>query len=227
MVEPNPAHSTRRIRSGLSLWLAVAAAVVVIEFATHLADFGLDNLRIRLLDSSYEWSYSHLLATAAFVAGALFTGAAAAARVPRRLAWAVACVLFALLFVDNVTRFHEHIGFWPAIYAPILVGLALSILILVRETDLAGVAYAGLALMLASLVLHAGGRPFVVSVMGWDHEAWGYQIVKVALKEGLELAGWTLLVPTLVRLALRARASVEPRGHRDGVKTSTSPQVAD
>ena len=114
-------------------------------------------------------------------------------------------MLFALLFVDNVTRFHEHIGFWPAIYAPILIGLALSIVVLVRETDLAGVAYAGLALMLASLVLHAGGRPFVVSVMGWDHEAWGYQIVKVALKEGLELGRLDALVRPL-RLAPRARA---------------------
>jgi hypothetical protein len=193
-------------------WLGLAAGVVILETITHLADFGLDNLRIRLLDSSYEWSYSHLLATAAFAAGAVFAGSAAAARVPRRLAWSTTCALFLVLLIDNVTRFHEHFGFWPAIYAPILLGLALSIIVLVRGTDLDGVAYAGLALMLASLVLHAGGRPFVVHVMGWDKDAWGYQIVKIALKEGLELAGWTLLVPTLARLAVRARASAAGTG---------------
>jgi|SRR4051794_9283458 len=216
-------RATRRPQAPLG-WLMVAAVVVVIETITHLADFGLDNLRIRLLDSSYEWSYSHLLATGAFAAGTLFAGSAAALRVPRRLAWSTACVLFGLLFIDNVTRFHENIGFWPALYAPILLALALLIVVLVRETDLAGVAYAGLALMLASLVLHTVGRPFVISVMGWGRDAWGYQIVKVALKEGLELAGWTLLVPTLARLALRARASAEGadgRGRWPGVRRAS------
>jgi hypothetical protein len=187
-------------------WVLAAAAALALETSTHLADFGLEHLRIRLLDSSYEWSYSHILATVAFAAGALVAGMAATWSVARRPAWWAACALFAILFLDGITRFHVQLGFWPLLYAPLLVGLGLSIVVVVEGTELAGVAYAGLGLLLASLVLHVVGRILVVRVFGWGPDAWGYQVVKIALKEGLELAGWTLIVPSLALLALRARA---------------------
>src|SRR3954447_26039497 len=60
-VETNRARGTRPTVP--FAWFALAVGVVILETITHLADFGLDNLGIRLLDSSYEWSYSHLLAT--------------------------------------------------------------------------------------------------------------------------------------------------------------------
>jgi hypothetical protein len=61
------------------------------------------------------------------------------------------------------------------------------------------VVYAGLALLLSSLVIHVLG-PDVVHALGWQQGSWAYQI-KVALKEGTELAGWVVLVPAVVALA--------------------------
>lgn len=187
-----------------ALSLAAAALVLAVATATHLVDFGVYDLRVRILDSASEWSYSHLLATVAFASGTLIGGLAAGWAVRRRPAWALTGVLFAVLLADNVTRLHEHIPHWEAVYGPLLVVLSVALLALSARTDLAGLVVAGLGLLVASLVIHVAG-PTVVRALGWDATGWAYQ-VKVAVKEASELAGWTLLIPALGRLALRARA---------------------
>ena len=200
---PHGLYVRRGSKRTLGIALAVAAAVVAIETTTHLLDFGIYDLRIKLLDSAYEWSYSHLVATSAFAAGTVcgFLGARAAQSL--RGAWWVTCYLFGFLLVDNVTRLHEHLGPWPVLYAPILVGLFIALAALARGSDLAVVVYAGIALLFVSLGIHVFG-PGIVRIVGWSPSGWGYQ-VKVALKEGTELAGWVLLVPALAQLAQRAR----------------------
>jgi hypothetical protein len=40
--------------------------------------------------------------------------------------------------------------------------------------------------------------PHVVQALGWGTDSWAYQ-VEVGLKEGMELAGWLLLVFALWR----------------------------
>jgi uncharacterized membrane protein YfbV (UPF0208 family) len=111
----------------------------------------------------------------------------------------VACALFAFLCVDGATRIHQHVPAWPAVYAPMLIALALAVVTIGRGTDRAAVLYAGLALLFGSLAIHVLG-PHVVDALGWQPDGWAYQI-KVALKEGTELAGWVVLVPALVHLA--------------------------
>jgi hypothetical protein len=179
----------------------VALLALAVESATHLVDFGAYDLRYKLLDSASEWSYSHLLATLAFAVGAAagVAGVRAGAR-PRR-AWIGIAALFALLLTDNVTRVHEHVPAWPLFYAPILLALAVSIVTAARRTDLAVIAWVGLATLGASLAIHVFGPGFL-RLFGWGPQTWAYQI-KVALKEGSELAGWVLLVPCVARLARR------------------------
>jgi hypothetical protein len=172
-----------------------ASAALAIEVTTHLVDFAAWGLRVRLLDSGYEWSYSHLLATLAMATGAGVCAVGAATSRPHRRAWAVAAVLFGVLLVDNVTRLHEHVPHWPLVYGPLLAGLCAALVLVAMRTRAAGLVYAGVALLCASLAIHVVG-PGVVRALGWGSASWGYQ-VKVALKEGLELAGWVLLVPAL------------------------------
>ena len=185
--------------------LALAGGALAAEVTTHLVNFGAYDLRIHVLDSSYEWSWSHLAATGAFAAGAVI-GAIGARRVARkRRAWLALAALFAVLFLDNVTRFHTHIGVWPLIYAPLFGGLLVAVLAVSRDTELAGTTVAAIALLVVSLGIHVFGHQ-LVSDLGWGADSWPYQ-VKVALKEGTELAGWVLLVPALASLAFRTEPS--------------------
>jgi len=191
-------------RSGASVpfvpFLAAAGALVV-ETTTHLLDFGVYDLRITLLNSANEHSYSHWLATVAFAAGTVFGALGARHAGSRRAAWWSTCGIFGFLFVDTIFRLHDHIGFWPVLYAPLLVGLAIALASVAWGTDQGVVVYAGLALLFVSLGIHVFG-PSIVRALGWSPTGWAYQ-VKIALKEGSELAGWVLLVPALARLASR------------------------
>jgi hypothetical protein len=177
---------------------AAAALALALEMATHLIDFGVYDLRIGVLNSRYEWSYSHVVATLAYVAGAALCTSAAVRGGPRRAAWATAGGLFACLVVDNLLRLHVHVGAWPVLYAPVLLGLSVALIAVARDTPMAPLVYVGLGLLLCSAGIHVVG-PTVVERLGWGPNGWGYE-VKVALKEGTELAGWVLLVPALARL---------------------------
>jgi hypothetical protein len=186
-------------------WLAGAGVVAVAELTTHLVDFGADSLRIKLLDSAYEWSWSHLVATAAFATAALLAFAGGRRSARHQPAWATIVGLFAFFLVDNLTRLHEHVAHWPVLYAPLLGALLLSLSVVAWDSDQRRIVLAGLTLLIASLAIHVLG-PHVVRALGWGPDSWAYQI-KVGLKEGTELAGWVLLLPPLARLAL------EPRMH--------------
>ncbi len=127
-----------------------------------------------------------------------------AARRTRRPAWWVILGVSAFLLLDNLTRLHELIPVWPAVYAPLLCALAAAAIAVARGSALAAPLQVGLALLLASLLIHALNT--VGADLGWwpadesRFELWRYQLL-IAIKEGTELAGWLLFVPALVLLA--------------------------
>jgi hypothetical protein len=204
-LSPARGEEPRARQAPLRPWLVAAGLVVAVEMATHLVDFGADDLRIKLLDSAYEWSWSHLVATAAFATAAVLGFAGAHRSAGHRRAWRTIGGLFAFFFVDNVTRLHEHVAHWPVIYAPLLGVLMLSLAVVAWNTDQQRIVVGALTLLLASLAIHVLG-PSAVRALGWGPDSWAYQ-VKVALKEGSELAGWVLLLPPLARLALDPRSA--------------------
>jgi hypothetical protein len=185
----------------LKLPLALSAGVLALAVGIQLLDFGVYDLRVAFLNSADEWSYSHVLATVAFVAGAVagVTGTRSAGR--PAWAWRGVAGVFAVLVIDNLSRAHEYIPAWPAVYAPLLGALAVCLVVVARDTDRRPFVLTGLALLFASLVIHVAG-PAAIRGLGWTPDGWAYQ-VKVALKEGSELAGWLLLVPAALRLARR------------------------
>jgi hypothetical protein len=213
----------RRTRSDRLAYLA-AFAVLMIEVAAHLLDFALDDLRVRLLDASTEWSWSHLLATAALASGAGISLLATRRRRDEARQWWSLAAFFGVLLADNVTRAHEAVPHWPLIVLPALAGVAIGVVRLARGTPVFETAVAGLALLLASFAIHVLGHALVHG-LGWGPTTWGYQI-KVALKEGTELAGWVLLVPVLARLGRQPPAAPCPQapaaapGSRPGARAA-------
>lgn len=194
----------RPTRFAVGAALAAAAAVM----ATQVLDYGAWNLRVHTLDASREWSWSHVAsaigiacATALCVTGAARAGAETG---ERRGAWRAAAVLLGVLLADNVTRLHEHVPHWPAVYAPIVAGLAVAVVIAAAGRPGARLVQAAVVLLCASLVIHVAG-PAAVRALGWGPASLAFQ-VKVALKEGSELAGWVLLVAGLARLVPRRGA---------------------
>jgi hypothetical protein len=188
-------------RRALPLPYAAALAALIVEVTAHLLDFGLDDLRAQLFDASREWSWSHMVATAAFASGAVVSAVAARRRSDADTrTWWVLALLFGVLLVDDVTRAHEAVAQWPLIVLPALVGIAASVARLTRGTSAFTMAAVAIGLLAGSFAIHVLGHALVHGA-GWGPGTWGYQI-KVALKEGTELAGWVLLAPVLVRLAL-------------------------
>jgi hypothetical protein len=200
---PARGQEPRARQAPLRPWLVGAGVVVAVELTTHLVDFGADDLRIKLLDSAYEWSWSHLVATAAFATAAVLGFTGAHRSTGHRGAWRAIGGLFAFFFVDNVTRLHEHVAHWPVVYTPLLGVLMLSLAVVAWDTDQQRIVLGALTLLLVSLAIHVLG-PSAVRALGWGPDSWAYQI-KVGLKEGTELAGWVLLLPPLARLALHPR----------------------
>ena len=200
------------------LYAALAAAALVM--ATQLLDFGAWNLRVRALDASYEWSWSHVASTTCIATGTVLcvAGAARAGGGGRRRAWRAAAILMAVLLADNVTRLHEHVPHWPVVYAPLVVGLGVAMAAVAAGRPGARLVHAAVALLCLSLVIHVAG-PRAVSALGWSPTSLAFQ-VKVALKEGTELAGWVLLLTGLARLVpvgvRRPRPAPEPEPARSG-----------
>ena len=184
---------------------ALGAAAITTLFVTQLVDFRAFDLRYRFLNASYEWSYSHVLATAAFVIGAAVSTVGVARNRSDPTAWRVLAGVFVFLALDNVTRLHEHVPGWPVFYAPLLVAVAVAATRVARKTAWLLTVRTGLVLLGLSLVVHVVGHA-VVNAAGWTTGSWAFQC-KLALKEGTELAGWLLLVPSLAFLALGPRWS--------------------
>jgi hypothetical protein len=190
---------------------AIAAAAAALVLATTLVDFSADDGRIGILDAAAEWSWSHVIAIAAFAGGAFIAVWAAREPTPYRREWRIAAAVFTVLLIDNITRLHTHTGLWPLLYAPLLLGLSAAVWRLARGTREGALVLAGLAALFVSVGFHVLG-PSVVHALGWTDQSFAFQ-VKVGLKEGLELAGWMLVVPGLWRLHRgRQVAAPEPHG---------------
>jgi len=187
--------------------------------ATQLLDFTAWNLRVRALDASYEWSWSHVASTTCIAIGTVLcvAGAIRAGAGGRRRAWRAAGVLMAVLLADNITRLHEHVPHWPVVYAPLVVGLGVAMAAVAAGRPGARLVHAAVALLCLSLVIHVAG-PKAVSALGWSPTSLAFQ-VKVGLKEGTELAGWVLLLSGLARLVPRGVRRARPVAAAEPVAT--------
>jgi hypothetical protein len=189
-------------RGAVAPWpFAVAAAAFAAVVITHLLDFGLDDLHNQLFDADLGSSWSHILVAAVLIAATGLALLGAIRDDARRGLWSIATAILAFLAVDEVTPLHTQVddmSWGKALYAPILAALGVCLWRLSARSEQRLVVRAGIVTLVISFAIHVFG-PHVLSAIGLGASTWAYQI-KVALKEGTELAGWLLVLAGLWRL---------------------------
>jgi hypothetical protein len=192
-------RSTRVMVTGL----VVAAVLVALLATSQLINFGVYNLRLRAFDSDYHsvFGLASLLAQAAVAAATLWRGSGTEHH--RRAWFALGALVAVLVVVRGLTPFNA-----TALAVPLACVFALVCWLTWRDPVAARtVVWAGLILMMTSLLLHKVGLAADSSTAS-DY-TWPYQIVTV-VKHGCELAGWTLLATGIIACSERALARKSP-----------------
>jgi hypothetical protein len=183
--------------------ITIAGVGFIAVVATHLIDFGTDQLRVGIFNAASDQSWSHLVVAGMLVVATGFGALATWRSHGQRGLWATATAILAFLSIDEVTPLHNHVddmSWGKALYAPILLLLGVCLWRLSDRTDQQRILRAGLGILVVSFGIHVFGV-HIVHALGWASGSWAYQ-VKVALKEGTELAGWLLVLVGVSRLAL-------------------------
>lgn len=177
--------------------LAAVAIVVGGTIAAHLIDFGVYNLRIRVMDaglgsSPVAW-VSPIALTIALVATIVLA---------RRNRITVALVpVLGIVLILATRHIGESLPYWQALLLP---PLGLALFLLWREAERldppAGkVCRAGCVLLVCAFLIHAFG-PAVLHAFRVRTYSWPDQ-VKIAFKEALEIGGWLLIASALATTA--------------------------
>jgi hypothetical protein len=177
-------------------------ALVSAAIAAHLIDFGVYDLRIRAMNAGLGSSpvgWVSPIAIAVALAATLLL-----VRRGRAGAWLAA--VLAVVLVLSTRHLGESLPHWRLLLLP---PLGLALFLLWRAADsldpLAGrTCRAGCVLLVGAFGLHVFGAT-VLHALGIGDNSWTYQ-VKVALKEGLEIAGWLLVASGLAATAWGMRA---------------------
>jgi len=186
---------------------AIALASVVV---TNLVSLHVDHLSQGLLNANWRFSWSHGVDSVAFAAALVVAALAGRHARPERRLWLATATILGVLFLDEVSPLHAQIDllnigeFSPGklLYAPILLALLVCVWRLVEHTDQREVVLVGLATLFLSFGMHVVGLG-ILRPLGYLSSI--YQS-GVGAKEGLELAGLLLLVPSLWALGRRTTA---------------------
>jgi hypothetical protein len=174
----------------LVVGLLLALATVCAQTTAHLIDFGVYGLRLRALDSGLDTSIFAWVADAAL--GAAGVGAVLIAVTTRRAAPALLAALLFALFVASLGGLRDREPHALLLLAPLVAAI---LLLLWRESlqapQRAGrFLRAGAVLLVVSFCLHVLG-PSLLTRFGVRPASWPFEI-KVALKQGSEIAGWMI-----------------------------------
>jgi hypothetical protein len=128
-----------------------------------------------------------------------------------RLAWAVTGLAFLFLSMDEAAQLHEKLvevatddpdadlWYWPALYAPVLIGTALALWHVLgdvrRELGSSTLVVVAVTFLAVSVLLDAGASE-------WRSNAWVFE-PGVVVEEGLEFAGTALLISIAAAILLR------------------------
>ena len=189
----------------LGVFVLVTAAI-----GAHLIDFGVYDLRIRVMNAGLGSSPVAWVSPAA-----LAVALASTILLARRRQVTVALVpVLAIVLVLSTRHLGESLPHWQVLLLP---PLGLALFLLWREAEAldrlaARTCRTGCVLLVCAFALHVFGAALLRS-LGIGVDSWPYQ-VKVALKEGLEIAGWLLVASGLAATAWGTRVwrgpAVEP-----------------
>jgi len=194
------------MRRVIVIGLLVTIALVVLQAAGQAIDFGVFNLRIRALNSDKHdslFGLASLLAQTAVAAASVWRGR----RVERhRRAWfALGALVAGLVFIRGLTSFNASV-----LALPLVCVFWLLCWLTWRDRGAArALVWAGLVLMVTSLVLHKVGLASDASTA--SDFTWAYQIEGM-VKHGAELAGWMLVATGIVAGFADVAQEVTPDG---------------
>lgn len=188
-VIPSEADRVSRV---IVLGLLVTIALVALQAVSQAIDFGVFNLRIWALNSDKHYSVFgvvSLLAQASVAVTIVWRGSRAGRS---RFAWlALGALVAGLVLIRGLTTFNA-----TALAVPLACVLLLLCWLTWRDPGAArAVLWAGLVLMVTSLLLHKVGLDADASTAS-DY-TWAYQITGI-VKHGAELAGWMLLATGII-----------------------------
>jgi hypothetical protein len=192
LLAPATSRGQDTVRRIIVAGLLAAAAMVALHAVTQAIDFGVFNLRIRAFNADKRDSVFGLASLFAQLATAIACWWHGRSLERHRRVWlALALLVAVLVFVRGLTTFNA-----VALSLPLAcVFVLLSVLTWNDHTAARTVVWAGLVLMVTSLVLHKVGLAADASTAS-DY-TWAYQITGI-VKHGAELAGWTLVSTGIV-----------------------------
>jgi hypothetical protein len=201
---PREHDSARAARTPVLLVAVLVAADVAVDligFATGHAG--------GISDADSATGISGWVATVVLAAAAGF--AVVLARRRPVLVLLAASLVFVLVSARVYLR--DHLGAWPAVYVPVLAGIAVLLLVATPAGSPARrLALAALVLLGISLFLHELGPP-LLRRLGTVPGDFVYEL-KIALKGSLELGGWALAALALAYTAASERAVRASPSHR-------------
>lgn len=191
--------------------LVLTIAIVVLQAATQAIDFSLFDLRVHALNSDKHDSVFGLASLAAQLTVAVACGWRFSRVVRHRWAWlALATLVVGLTLIRGLTAYNAE-----TLALPLASLFVLLAWLTWRDPGPArATVWAGLILMMASLLLHQVGLDADTSAA--NDYTWAYQIIGI-VKHGAELAGWMLLATGItagIGGSARARARSRPERER-------------
>jgi hypothetical protein len=185
----------------------MATSLFLAVLVTDLVDFGAYHLRYVLLNASSPSSWSHHLTPIVIGAGAVASLIGACREPRQRALWSGAAAVLVFLFVDEVTSLHarvDSLSYGKLLYVPALLLIAICTWKVMTRSAHAATLRIALGLLVVAYGVHVFGPP-LIHTLGWGTGSWAFQI-KVATKEGTELAGLALALWAFAAAALSAPA---------------------
>jgi hypothetical protein len=187
--------------------VGLAAAIVMLQVAANLVDFGVYHYRFAFLNPNNEGNLF------AWISGLVIAFAACLSLVRayrvrlERGRYLLLGSLLGLLAVENRVRVREQSVHRPLIYVPVLGVLFVALVWTSLRWPSAArrVLWAGLASLVFSFALHKLA-PHVLAHYGYGPGDWPYE-VKVSLKESGEVCGWILIATGLIAAPPNRQAS--------------------
>ena len=196
------AGARRRRRAVIVMGAAAVTALVMIQVAVNLVDYGVYNYRFALVNPNRESNlFAWISATAIAVAACLclLLSRRSESQRPQYLALGILLAFFA---IENRVRLHEEAVHDPLGFVPLFGAIAAGLIWISWYWPKAArsAVWAGIATLALSVALHRLA-PHLLAHYGYAADSWPYE-VKVSLKESGELSGWGLIATALATAAM-------------------------
>jgi hypothetical protein len=194
----------------VTVGLASVIGLVLAGTAMQLVGHGFFNDRVKVLNSASDGGLFGFAGEIAVASAALAAWVVLLRLRPMSSVTVALPPILTFLAVDKIWRLHDRIPGWLAFYLPLLAVTFVAVAAIAWRMSARcfRIAAAGLALLLASFLVHQVGEQLLLR-LGASTTGWLFQ-VKAVVKHGAEVAGWSLITLAFA-VGLRDRRERRPR----------------